>query len=245
MRKLLLAATTLLMAAACSPGTPAAPAPPTLPPLSGTVEIDFPQDGTVIYAESLYVSGSASGVPDNQFTLKLVNADDQTLNQATVQVDDSGKWQVELVHGVEGEPSEMAIFAVPSYADAPAGSDYDIRSVVIASKDYRPEGVFGSILAPFEGSSVGGDIIPVNGTVSGVFEGEFTLELTAEDGTLLDSQQVLAMNPNFIDEVPWSAEIATQGYTGQATIRAYAISARDGSEIPLGSVQIEITRSAG
>ena len=46
------------------------------------VEIDIPQDGSVIYAEVLYLSGTAEGVPDSQFTIRLINADDQNREQA-------------------------------------------------------------------------------------------------------------------------------------------------------------------
>lgn len=236
----------LFSGAACSPNPPAATATPLLPPtLSGTVEISIPQAASVIYAEALYLAGTAENIPNQQFKIKLLDPEGLALTQVDVAVQEDGKWQVELVHGYTGDPTEITIAALPSYTDAPADTLYAERSVLLAGHSARPEGTFGSITAPLANDTIGGDFIQVSGTVSGVFENTFTVELRAEDGAVIDQKLVTATNPYFIDEVPWTAELLTSAYTGPATIRAYALSARDGSEIPLADVSIILSRTAG
>lgn len=244
-QRMLISLVTLILAGACGPGTPAATLPPTPPEITGRVEITMPQPATVVYAEALYLSGTAENIPDNRFTLHLLDSDDQLLAQTAVTVQEDGRWQVELVHGYSGDPDEASILALPSYPGAPAGGTYAARSIMLAGSSARPEGAFGSITGPLEGDSIGGDFIQVSGTVSGVFENEFTLELVSADGRVIDQRPVLTANPYYVDEVPWSAELATNGYTGPATVRAYDLSAHDGSEIALASVNITLTNTAG
>lgn len=223
---------------ACSPATPAATPTATTPALVGSVDIQYPEDGTTIYSEVLYVSGTSEGLPGDMFRLQVVGADDAIIAQNTIVADSDGPWQIEIPHGYSGEPVEATIYAVP--ADETVPGDYDVAGIVISGQSYRPEGTFGSIISPINGTAVDSDTIEVSGTASGVFENTFTLELLDSTGSMLNQQFVIVTNPYFIDEAPWKATLLTGDYTGAATIRAYAISARDGSEIDMGSVNITI-----
>lgn len=238
-----IAALLLLLAAACGPGQPEATPTPTAPALTGSVAILLPASGAIIYSEVLNVSGTANSLPNNQFTLQLENIDGDTVNQSVITVAENGNWEVELTHGYSGEPSEFTILALPT--NGATSDDYDAASVVIAGNSYRPEGTFGSIISPADGSTIGGDSVEVTGTASGLFENEFVLALVDSNGNEVSRQNVTVYNPNFIDDMPWTAELATAGYLGSATIRAFAISARDGSEIPLDSVSVTVSDAAG
>ncbi len=240
MRLSILIAVTLLLITACSIGEPASTPIPTVPPLTGNVDIEYPQDGTVIYSELMHLSGTAQNL--SQFTLKLVNVDDTVIAQAEIQVGDDGNWQLELVHGYNGEPTEVTILALPSPEDE---RDYDIAIVMMAASSHRPDGTFGSIFTPFEGDTVSGDTIEVMGTASGLFEGDFILELVGSDGQVIESQIILVYGFSRLDELPWAANLATNSYTGPAQIRAYTISPRDGAENLLNSVSIIISATAG
>jgi hypothetical protein len=209
------------------------------------VEITYPLDGTIVYSELLYVSGTATDIPNKTFLIRLVGADDQKIVEAAVQPGEDGSWTVELAHGYNGEPMEMALLALPAVEDVSNESDYAIHQIVVAAQSYRPQGSFGSITSPSEGGTVGGESFEVTGTVSGVFENTFILALMGEDGTEIDMKPVTMLNPYFLDEVPWVAELETNGYTGSAVIEVYEISARDGSKIPFGSVRVTVVQEAG
>jgi len=241
MLKSLLFLLSILLLSACGGTTDGASTQPTATPmLTGSIDILYPQTGTIVYAESLYLSGTVADVEQLTFTLQVIGADEQIIAQTNVDTP-AGDWQIELIHGYTGEPTEATIRAIPLTGDG----IYDSASIIISANSYRPEGVFGSIITPGDGDIVGGDMLLVEGSVSGVFEGTFQLALINAAGTMIDEQTITAFNPYFIDEVPYQAELATNAYTGPATIRAYALSADDGSEIPLGSVSITIESSAG
>ncbi len=232
----------LLSLVACN-GTSAVPTEnitPSTEPLLGDVSIIHPEDGSIIYSELLWVDGETSDWQGGAFNLHLLDLDDNLIAQANVQPENDGTWRVTLEHGYQGEPIEATLVIVSEDEQVLAS-----RSIVIAGMAYRPEGVFGSITFPISGSSFGGDSFAVHGTASGVFENSFIVVLEAADGTVIDQEIVTAFNPFYVDEMPWETELETNGYTGEATIRAYAISPSDGQEEPLGSVNITITVAAG
>ncbi|MDX1996067.1 MAG: hypothetical protein SF029_27055 [bacterium] len=206
----------------------------------GAVTMTFPASGTVIYAESLYLAGQVSGDSPQSFRLEVIGTDDSMIASTQV-ANASGDWQVELIHGYTGEPTEVTIQAVSLDGQNVLASS----SVLLSSNDYRPEGAYGFILLPGEGDAVGGDSIPVEGSVSGVFENTFTLVLVDSAENILDEQIITVLNPYFIDEVPYQADLAPGSYTGAAVIRAQATNAEDGGLIELGSVSITIDSSAG
>jgi hypothetical protein len=136
---------------------------------------------------------------------------------------------------------EVSIIAVPAGANFPATSTYDTALVTLAHQSYRPADLRGSITTPADDESISGSAILVSGTASGIFENTFTVNLIDADGNIINSEIVTVMNPYFIDEVPFSLELATNGYTGPAEIRAFTESAADGSEILIGSVEVTIS----
>jgi hypothetical protein len=235
----LIAILTLILAACQSTAEPTATPEPTL---QGTVNITTPISGSVIYAEALWIEGSAENVPADGIKIRVVTAEDTLLAETTVQPE-AGKWQVEVVHGYTGDPTEVSIYAMS--LDERVMQEYDIETVMIAPLALRPDGVYGMILSPQDGDTPGGDEILVLGSASGVFENQFTVTLEQSDGTEISTVHVTMMNPYFIDEMIWEASLPTNEYTGPAIIRAYALSAEDGSEIPLGQVEVMVSRVAG
>jgi hypothetical protein len=215
---------------------------PTVPTLQGQVDIITPQSGSIIYSEALYLQGSAEDVPEEGFRLRVVTALDEVLTETVVRPED-GQWLVELVHEYRGDPTEVSIYALPVNEAIPL--DYDVEAIMLVALALRPEGVFGSIQAPQEGSTPGGDTIPVSGTASGVFENMFTVVMEQPDGTEISSVGVTMSNPYFIDEMVWETDLPTNDYTGPAVIRAYTVDAADGSEIELGRVNIMVSQVAG
>ncbi len=229
----------VFLLAACNVG--AAIVTPTPTPSSG-VDIISPQDGSVIYAEQMYLSGTASGV--DSFTLQLLGPDGTILARDTIRVS-GGEWQKELAHGYTGEPIEVTIVAAPEHAPLPLETAYDIAIVALAGLSYRPDGAFGSITSPTPNSNVGGDSFEATGMVSGVFENTFTLSLIGADGSVIDSEPITVFDPYFVDEVPWTAELATNGYSGAGEIRAFYNAPSDGSEVVLASIPVTVIQEAG
>lgn len=228
-----------MLFAACAPAVPPAP---TIPPLVGDVQITTPQTGSIIYAPTVYLGGTASGLPAEGFRLLIVSAEEVTLADTPVQPQ-GDNWTLELPNPVTTTPVEVTISALP--VDASVPGDYDIVSAVFATEKERPEGIFATIITPFDNDTAGGDIIPLYGTASGLFEGTLNLALEQPDGTVITEQFIPVNNPGVIDEVPWEAELTTNGYRGMAVIRAFYLSARDGEKITLDTVTVTIEDAAG
>lgn len=221
--------------AGCAAGT-------TTPQLRGEVSIEAPLTGSVIYAETIFIRGTADNLPDYTFWLEVNTATDESLFNAPITVVD-GQWSVEIVPEYAGDPVEVTIFALP--ANREITQEYDVESVVLSRPDLRPDGQFGSIRAPQPGSNPGGDRIEVSGTASGLFENNLIVSLERADGTVIDEQVVTLANPYFVDEVVWFTSVATNDAVGPAIIRAYGLDARDGSEIVLDRLEISLGDNAG
>lgn len=229
------------MSAACGPAVPAATQPPTLPPLTGEVSIETPAEASIIYSELLYISGTAQGLPDEGFLLVVLGMDDAVITETRI-TPAANQWSVEIPHGHTGDPTEITIVALPA-AEGVVGA-YDQVTVALSALEFRPPGPYGFIFWPFEGDTVGGDLLPVAGTASGIFENTIIISLE-HNGSVLDEQIVTLSNPYFIDEVPWVTELATGSYTGPALIRLFIYDAQDGAQITLDSVEITISAAAG
>lgn len=233
----------LLMFLAACQGKSEDPAVPTdltaTPAPFGTqVRINTPQDSTIVYAETLHITGTVTD-SSQRFKLQLVDIDDQVITETIVDAQ-PGNWQVELVHGYTGDPSEIIIRAVP---EDNAAQPYDTVSILLSDISHRPNGIFGSITYPANGVEIGGDMLLIEGRASGAPENAITIELVGE--SVIDSKTITLDNPNFVDDVPWQVELATNGYTGQATIQAYYISPADGSRVVLDSVIVTVLTAAG
>ncbi len=228
----------LMLLVACTPAVPATPT--ALLPI-GDVQIITPQTGSILYSPTLYISGTAVNVPASGFILRAISADDAVIAEITI-VPDGENWSVELTHTRPTEPTEITLYALPV---GDVVGDYDVVSIVLSLEDERPEGTFGMILAPFENDEMGGDVIPVYGTASGLFENTLIVVLEQPDGTLIQEQVITVNNPGIIDEVPWTAEIPTDDYTGAAVIRAYYQDANTGEKITIASVKVMLVFAAG
>ena len=225
----------MIALAGCSVG--AAPTPTAMP---GSVTIRHPQSGSFLYAPTLYFYGSGENLPGNQFRLTAVTATDETIVDTVITVE-NGQWTYEIANPHTGDPVELAVNALP----AAGGGELDSSSVVLATEAQRPDGVFGTLLSPIEGETVGGESIPVSGTASGLFEGTMNLGLETPDGEEISGIVITVENPGMMDEVPWQADLATNGYRGPAVLRAYYHSARDGTVMTLATVSITVAEAAG
>lgn len=210
--------------------------------IDGEVRIVYPPAGAHLYAEVVYVAGTASSLPQRRFVLRLVGPDDAVISSHTVEAPASGNWQVELLRGYSGAPIEVIIEAVS--ADKTDQQAYDAVTVMMASIQHRPASLTGGIQSSVSGASVGGDVIAVSGAFSGIPNNVFWLALTAADGRALDERQVALHNPYSVDLMPWSAELVTGGYVGPAELRAFTRTA-DGAERVLDSTTIVIVQEAG
>ena len=90
MRHAILLILLLITLMGCSVG-----AAPTATPNPGSVTIRHPQTGAFIYAPTLYFYGQAENLPANQFRLAAVTADDQTIVDTVITVE-NGQWSYEL-----------------------------------------------------------------------------------------------------------------------------------------------------
>lgn len=205
----------------------------------GMVNISSPLTGSSIFAEALYVAGTADNLPQNRFQLRVISVDEELIAETMVMVTD-GAWNVEIVHEYSGEPTEALIIA-----QSESGAEYDAESVLIASTENRPEGTFGAILSPQEDMVVGGDQIEVTGTGSGLFENTLILQLLEPDGTMITETIVTIENPYFIDERVWVADLETAGHTGPAIVRISYQDAASGESIILDEEEIMVSEVAG
>lgn len=232
----------LMIAALAGCGVPNMPAEtptPTTPALIGDVRFIDPAPGTIIYSETLRLGGTASDLPADGFSLQLLV--DETPIVDTIVQPDGESWSLELVHGYAGEPIEATLIA--SSPNPLVMGDYDRATVVLASLEYRPEGAFGALLFPTDGLVLGGDVIQVSGTASGIPDNTLTVILE-NDGGILDEQTVQVDNPYHIDEIPWQIDLATQGATGPATVRVFYLNDA-GEAVSLGEVSIMLSVVAG
>jgi len=212
----------------------------TFEPGASTVDILFPQNGTIIYAEAITVSGRLVGQPQ-QFTVQVVTLDDEILVESTLD-EQPGDWSVEVIHGYTGDPTEIEIRAVPGGTSADV---FDRAGVLISDASNRPDGAFGSIILPADGSEIGGDLIPVEGRASGATENTITIELARADGRLVAVETITLANPYFIDEVPWRIELDRQSASGPATLSIYMDDPGNGDRILLDQIEVEIVTAAG
>lgn len=230
---------------ACRPAvtTPAAVTlESTAVPLSGSVEIMTPLEGSVIYSELIALSGIASDLPGDSFVLNLTGPDGEHIAGTTLR-SGSGSWNIELAHTYSGELLEVTISARP--LDPTATTTYTQRTIALAGLNYRPEGMFGSITLPADNSTVGGEFLLVTGTASGVPGHALTIDLIAEDGRVIARTHAQTANPYRIDDMPWTAELPTNGHIGPATIQLGTLDEADNTVTPLGSIRVNIDTAAG
>lgn len=241
--RLVMMLTVMTLLVACRPAA-VLPIPTTTEataqPLTGSVEIITPFVGAVIYSELIALSGVATGLPENAFALTLTGPDGEHLAGATVSAA-SKTWSLELAHTYTGEPIEVTISAQP----IDLHGVYTQRTIALAGLSYRPEGMFGSITLPTDGSTIGGEFLLITGTASGVPEYALTIDLIADDGRVVARTYAQTANPYVIDDMPWTAELGINGHFGPATIQLGAQNEAENTVTPLDSIQIQIETAAG
>lgn len=211
----------------------------TVQPFIAQVEITSPRSGSIIYAESIVVSGTVSGSPQ-QFVVQLVTPDDVEIARAEVD-SQPGAWSVEIPNPRTDEPIEAEIRLISASGEDGA---YDRVSVLLDDLSNRAEGVYGSVTLPRTGMEVGGDIIIVEGRVSGVEN--ITIQLTDDTSVNIISSVILDVgNPYAVDDVQWQAEIPTNGYTGSGVITVFFTSPTDDTEPLVELIPVVITQAAG
>ncbi|MCA9913418.1 MAG: hypothetical protein KC496_08710 [Anaerolineae bacterium] len=233
----------MILLAACTPA--AAPdttenaSSPTGETIQGQVNITSPLTGSSIFAEAIYIAGTAQGIPDDRFHLRVVTIDEVILAETDIIIENNA-WSVELIHEYDGVPNEALIIAEDGN-----GNQYDAESVLIASMENRPQGTFGIIISPQEDAVVGGDQIEVMGTGSGLFENTLFLQLANPDGEIITEIVITLDNPYFVDERVWVADVNTEGHTGPAELRIGYQDAESGDFITLDEQAIMLSVAAG
>ena len=232
----------LLALAACAPAAPDQTVVTSSPPvLQGRVDILGPTAGWIVYDSLLTVYGTAEGLPPDGFLLRVLDADEATLLQSTILPQADGRWQVRLLHGYQGEPSEIILRAEP--LDPRVAGDYDSETAAISGLAYRPEGRSAVLLGLAEGQVIGGEQLLIQGSASGFEQGRLLLRLETRDGAAI-SQVVVPLPASSLDEVIWQAELASGGQPQPVVLRLLALE-DDGSESVLQQIGLQLSLAAG
>jgi len=99
------------------------------------------------------------------------------------------------------------------------------------------------IAVPADGSVVSGTPLEINGSVSGLPEDRFWLELLDDQSNVINRQEITLRNPNGALRVSWSASLFTR-YTGAADLRLIARD-RNGRDYVGATVHLTISSGGG
>jgi hypothetical protein len=160
------------------------------------------------------ISGTAEGLPDSGFTL-VVTANEVEIARSRVLVHEA-VWQVDLLHGYNGVTVETTIAALSS--DPALTEAYDRTLIAVGGLAYRPDGSMARMTSNTNEGTLGGDIIRVEGMASGLAQNQLVVRLlTPEDG-LISESIISVNNPFVVDEMPWSADLSREEFTGAAVL---------------------------
>lgn len=204
----------VLCISACN-GLPAS----TPDPMAGTVTLDSPPDGAVIYASALGVSGTLADVAAKPLLVRLIKPDGGVIAQARVEAQ-QGEWSTEIIHGYTGEPTRVTVEVLP--AQAVEAGILASSGIIVASLSERPDGAFINVVLPQDGTEIGGDEVLVMGTASGFPQNQLLVELVDSSGIVLDFETVTLRSRYAIDEIPWELSLTPQAYHGNAVVRVSA-----------------------
>ena len=222
--------------------------PNTFPtPASGErADITFPTSGGSVYAPTVYVSGIAHNLPQDQFTLQIFDSSGQPLtNGQTIPLSNPNHvadvpWSASvMVRSYTGAAQIRIMAQIGDGTEAVVGS---VNVTIVAgtpSSAVQPSGgtYVASITSPTDGGSASGDPINVTGTAGGIAENQFTLLLLDGSGTIINSQ-VITLTGAEQNSVPWSAAMGTSGHHGSAEIRAVVVN--NGQQVTMTSVKINL-----
>jgi uncharacterized protein YceK len=189
---------------------------PTPDPIAGEVTLVSPPQGSVIYASTVYVSGSLAGIDRKSLLVRLMKPDGGVIAQARIEATE-GEWGAEIIHGYTGEPTPVTVEVVPAIA-AEAGVLAQSQ-ILFGVLSERPEGAFINILTPQDGVEVGGDTVQIMGTASGIEGNTLLVELIGDSGEVIESETIVLMSRYAIDETPWTAALTPGEYRGNAVLQ--------------------------
>ena len=223
----------------CSDALPATPSL-TQPQLQGVVDIVSPVTGWLIYSETITIQGTAQGIGAQGFRLRLLTADGQSLADMRL-YPELETWQVTLAHAYAGEPTELSLIA--EAPDRPSSDAYDIETLAIAGRQYRTEtAVYGTFAGLEAGQLLGGEQIPLSGTLSGGQQDAVFVRLIPENAPAFE-QPLALVGIQPLDEVVWTLDMPTQGITGPVDLElVYRV---DGVEQVLDRLNLMLSEFAG
>ena len=222
--------------------------PNTFPTPAGgeRADITFPTSGGSVYAPTIYLSGVAHNLSQDQFTVQIFDSTGQPLiNGQTIPLSNPNHiadvpWSASvMVRSYTGAAQIRILAQLSDGTEAVVGS-VNVNIVPgTPSSVVQPSGgtYVASITSPADGSSASGDPINVTGTAGGIAENQFTLLLLDSSGTVINSQ-LITLTGAEQNSVPWSAAMGTSGHHGSAEIRAVVVN--NGQQITMASVKINL-----
>lgn len=204
---------------------------------TGSITLDSPPDGAIIYSSVLTVAGTAQGINSGGFIATVTDASGAVIARHNAAERDSA-FSFEMIHGYNGEPTPVTLTVTA--ADAPNDPPYVTRAVTLAAMAHRPEGSYVDVLTPQMGDEIGGDEIDVRGRASGLEDRTFTVELVGGDGAVIDSAAIVLPAGYVTDDLPWQAVLDPGEATGSAIVR---VAGSDGTEYAL--IPVVLSAAAG
>ncbi len=228
--------------------TPLTTLPNSFPTLASgeRAEISFPTSGASVFAPTVYVTGVAHNLTQDQFTLQIFDGTGQPLtNGQTIPLSNPNHvadvpWAASVtVRSYTGAAQIRVIAQTATGTVAVIGTvDVTIVPGTPSSVVQPAAGTYvASITSPSDGSSASGDPLNVTGTAGGIAENQFALLLLDSGGTVINSQ-VITLTGAEQNSVPWSAAMGTSGRHGSAEIRAIVIN--NGQQITMASVKVNL-----
>src|SRR5690606_12946870 len=150
---------------------------------TGTIRLDSPPDGAIVYSSALTVAGEAQGVNSGGFIVTVTDEAGEVIARRSAPERDSA-FSFEMIHGYSGVPAP-ALLTVTA-ADAPDDPPYVTRTFTLAALQHRPEGAYSDVLTPQMGDEIGGDEIEVRGRASGLETRAFKVAGVGGDGAVID-----------------------------------------------------------
>lgn len=201
--------------------------------------VTIPANGATV-SNPITISGTISDIPDNRFTLQLVDTTGNVLTSQAMNITAAigvrqASWSAAMNVGTYTGAAQIRIVTADSRAATLATANVTVQTGVTINSGggSSVSGTsIGSIDSPVSGGVTTGDPILVSGRAGNFPEMSFTLALYA-NGVMLNSQTItLTGAAGFI--VPWSATMGTGGYRGTAELRAFV--PRNGAEVEIARV---------
>ncbi|TVR21087.1 MAG: hypothetical protein EA396_09140 [Anaerolineaceae bacterium] len=202
------------------------------------VRIAFPPDGAIIYAAALTVRGESAGADSFRVELLVDSADELRRIAGATVTTAAGDWSLELPHGYDGDPSEAIIRAVSLDGER----EYSRALIALSPLSARPAGMVYTITRPVMGAEVGGDVVQLEGRASGVPDNVLVVTLRDDRSETIERTTVFLENPYYVDDIPFTVDLHTRGYTGPATI---TVAFGEAPDAPTEVIAVTVSAAAG